>query len=428
MPTHEQNRQKVCLICIGKGHRKIPEQLKDLIQTHIFDDFIPHQNKLPCSICTTCRVNISSYRNVDTSKWLPLPQKYDYVQLLKDLERTTSDDVHCCCKLCEVATSSRIDHGNRSLKSGNKKPVGRPALNPKKAKKFKPVSVRLCTRCHGEVRRGISHKCNESEKYKNIQQRLSPKSKERVASTFLREQSNSATSKDISVKNRTRHMNVTVGGIKKIGNNNNQTSHQTLLGIQAKRNMSNNTMMHVAHDLRQGGGDIEPRFERELVNRGKMLSEFFEAKTIKWQVKEKDSDVVINITKQAIICKDVKGLVDYVVRKREVKDVLYRVGIDGGREFIKICLNIIDPSCYDTQRRNKKSYSFNKKHTDSGVKKLLILAVVEDKTEMYENLREMITLLDLNNSLDYFLAADLKVINVVLGIQNHSATYPCAWC
>jgi hypothetical protein len=30
--------------------------------------------------------------------------------------------------------------------------------------------------------------------------------------------------------------------------------------------------------------------------------------------------------------------------------------------------------------------------------------------------------------IDFFVAADMKLINIVIGIQRHGSTYPCAWC
>ena len=32
------------------------------------------------------------------------------------------------------------------------------------------------------------------------------------------------------------------------------------------------------------------------------------------------------------------------------------------------------------------------------------------------------------NKIEFFLAADLKIQNILLGIQTHSSKYPCAYC
>ena len=151
--------------------------------------------------------------------------------------------------------------------------------------------------------------------------------------------------------------------------------------MQVKRNLSDDGMKHIAQDLRQGGGDVEPKFMENLLNRGKMLSGYFGLKVIPWRVKEKDSELYVEVTKQAILCNDVKGLVDYVTRKREVREFMNRIGIDGGQGFFKVCLSIVD-----TSRREIKKGEYK----DSGVKKIFVLAIVQDKCEVYENIREIL--------------------------------------
>ena len=124
------------------------------------------------------------------------------------------------------------------------------------------------------------------------------------------------------------------------------------------------------------------------------------------------------------MCKDVKGFIDYVCQKREVADPLFRVGIDGGQGFVKVCLNIIDTRSLSDVPCSREKGTFK----DSGVKKLFILGIVEDKCEMYENLREILQNLHFKLSKEFCLAGDLKVCNIVAGLQSHSSKYPCTWC
>ena len=62
-------------------------------------------------------------------------------------------------------------------------------------------------------------------------------------------------------------------------------------------------------------------------------------------------------------------------------------------------------------RKNK-----NEGGLDTGVKKLVILALCYNIQENHHNLRVMIELINLNE-LKFVLAADLKLINVVLGLS-----------
>lgn len=64
---------------------------------------------------------------------------------------------------------------------------------------------------------------------------------------------------------------------------------------------------------------------------------------------------------------------------------------------------------------------------DTGVKMLFLLAVVPGIPEKFKNVSQVWNLLQLNN-LKIFVAADLKMINILLGLMGHSSTYPCPYC
>ena len=61
------------------------------------------------------------------------------------------------------------------------------------------------------------------------------------------------------------------------------------------------------------------------------------------------------------------------------------------------------------------------------MKELALLAIVEDIPENYYNLSIIWERVDLN-SLKMFLASDLKLSNLSLGIQSHGSTYPSHMC
>ena len=427
-PNHEQCRHRVCVVCLEKATKPygatkqfctISPRLKELLAVHVFDQYLENENILPCAICVTCRIILRSRSNPDPSKWRPILRKCDHAQLVAKLELLTEDvktSTVCTCDICHKAKLTGIV----------KKKVGRPSTSEKK---IKPITLPRCSKCHGIRKRGTSHKCNDVQKYKHIEELLSPKSQEHVSSTFIRQKSKTEPSKSESMllKTRGRPMSVSVKGIHKLESPKQKIPHKTLLDIQVKGNFSDRATMMIAHGFRQGGGDVEPTFERALINRGKELSDFFEPRVIPWcyrEKREKGSDVILHVTKQAIFCKDVKGFVDYVCQKREVADAFFRPGIDGGKGFVKVCLNVIDKSLTSHVGSSRKK----DKYKDSGVKKIFILAVVEDKCEMYENLREILQHLHLHISKEWCLAGDLKVCNIIVGIGSHTSKYPCTWC
>ena len=66
---------------------------------------------------------------------------------------------------------------------------------------------------------------------------------------------------------------------------------------------------------------------------------------------------------------------------------------------------------------------------DSGVKKVFVIAICPDVQENYQNFKKLWWRVGLNNlKYQFTIATDLKLINILLGLQNHSSMHPCAWC
>jgi hypothetical protein len=85
-------------------------------------------------------------------------------------------------------------------------------------------------------------------------------------------------------------------------------------------------------------------------------------------------------TRSVVFCTDVSGLVDYVLARRrmDVGSFLLKIGIDGGRGFFKICMTIVRTAGQpDSDRRGARGCDGGSRFVEGGVKRLLILAVVE---------------------------------------------------
>ena len=67
-----------------------------------------------------------------------------------------------------------------------------------------------------------------------------------------------------------------------------------------------------------------------------------------------------------------------------------------------------------------------------GGSKIIILAIVENVSEGYHNLKTIIDLINLStlqsSSNNFKYAFDMKLANVFFGIGTASSTYPCSWC
>ena len=55
------------------------------------------------------------------------------------------------------------------------------------------------------------------------------------------------------------------------------------------------------------------------------------------------------------------------------------------------------------------------------------MALVEKLPERYENVETLMNLLEIDD-LSFYICCDLKLQNVIVGINAHGSTYPCAYC
>ena len=87
------------------------------------------------------------------------------------------------------------------------------------------------------------------------------------------------------------------------------------------------------------------------------------------EIKDKPTE---HFDKHVVLCNDLDGLIDKVIRCRNLHEdnTLICIGIDGGGGFLKICLSI-----FDLNEPSSSTKTLAKKFKDSGVKKVFIIAV-----------------------------------------------------
>ena len=126
---------------------------------------------------------------------------------------------------------------------------------------------------------------------------------------------------------------------------------------------------------------------------------------------------VETITRDVVVVKDVAKMVQYAVEQRgmDEKRTVVRISIDGGGGSLKILGSIF----HENEEMDGGLLT--------GVNKVLILGYTEELQETWHNLRILLELLKLD-TVKYRLAADLKLINILLGISSHSGKYACFVC
>lgn len=143
--------------------------------------------------------------------------------------------------------------------------------------------------------------------------------------------------------------------------------------------------------------------------------------------------------KRYVIWADAEALLDEVIDRRELcGKYTVKLMADGGQGFFKISLTIqpeSDPDeCeFNTQTCTPKRTLYAEGGTVgqepklSSVHRLIILCLVPDIKESYDNLKILFDLTKVNN-IPFKFASDIKVLLLVNGQQTASASFPCPYC
>lgn len=107
------------------------------------------------------------------------------------------------------------------------------------------------------------------------------------------------------------------------------------------------------------------------------------------------------------------------------------LGLDSGGGFFKVCFTVhsADEDADDAKLNSpsKKKSAVGKKYKNSGVKKVIVLLIVEQVPEKRENIEKLFRLLNIG-SIDHSVVCDCKMQNLILGINAHGGTHCCGYC
>ena len=125
---------------------------------------------------------------------------------------------------------------------------------------------------------------------------------------------------------------------------------------------------------------------------------------------------------------DVHGLVHGVVNVRDYQmedgeEPLLRLGLDGGQGFFKVCINVMK-----SVQEFEEAKTFTSDAKEGSVKGLFVLTIVPDIEELYQNVKICLDSIEGLKDLPYVVATDLKLANVLAGLQSHGAQHPCSYC
>ena len=134
----------------------------------------------------------------------------------------------------------------------------------------------------------------------------------------------------------------------------------------------------------------------------------------------------VKVERDLTILKNPRCFISRLIQERGQyePDIMHRVSADGGDKSVKVIMNSFDKhqDLEVTFPRVEK-----KGNLCSGVNRSIVLAYCEDLEENYTNMRMIMELLQIDE-LDFVVATDLKLLNILLGLSGHGGKYACVYC
>uniref|UniRef100_A0A1I8I002 PPM-type phosphatase domain-containing protein n=1 Tax=Macrostomum lignano TaxID=282301 RepID=A0A1I8I002_9PLAT len=183
--------------------------------------------------------------------------------------------------------------------------------------------------------------------------------------------------------------------------------------------------LRAAQVIREASGSkkaVQSGLKEFLFAEGQSVTKFFTAEQWQFFRKQPNGQEYV-IERSVVFCRDVYAFLAHVSNSRGTAEMHQRVklAIDRGGNSLKVCISVTvdDRGCTSSAQFNR--------FMDSGVKKILILALVEDVKECYQNVSVLMATIDIS-SINFTLACDFKLANITSGIQSHSSSHPCLYC
>ena len=326
--THEENRNRVCIVCFEKAKYDVTNVIVERIKKYFIENYSLDDSVLPKGICSKCRndlLEISQGKKDITV----LPDTHDFSSLFPfvRLTATRQDPFPVChCQMCDVARCKGTDVPKR-------KP-GRPSSLEQKPFIPRQSIVKICTSCYSTINRGLSHSCNVSTLRNNVSEIVTTedqRSKDLIAGKLIHEKF-SESYQDDQISFATRGPNpIKISMNKKKSNREPEFHSSALNDLQISLGASNVAMKSIICPfIRKTTGrySVEGNCQQYFIDRDNQLSDFFTSSEI---TVDDDSKLPV------VFCKDVILFIDHIIQARGLDQtkVSMKIGADTGAGFSK---------------------------------------------------------------------------------------------
>ena len=192
-------------------------------------------------------------------------------------------------------------------------------------------------------------------------------------------------------------------------------------------NISNRNIVRTLSILRKKlpKEQFKANLRKVLQQRSNLLDDMFETEFVS-VVDAKGDEISMPVTSS----KHLSTLIQLVCEKRGYSedDVKLAVGVDGGQGKLIATLAVMPKNEKDKQgRMSEKEVKDRSKSTST--KRCLVVARVDNVPENYTNVKVLMNKIKLDElRKDFCVIADLKLIDIMTGIQSTSSIHSCPYC
>ena len=405
---HSACRDKKCLICFSRADRSLKTNLG--LQKSIEDyfkislssgNFDLNEGHVPTGICDPCRLKLGRGASLELC----------HTNFLFIGEFSLGTD--CECLICQQSKSKA-----NILKKSRKQ-----------IKKGKSLSSsERCNRCMSIIRPGRSHNCTPATLANNLcnivnsSENVTAKVGEVVASSVIKRTSTS-TDGTIKLKQAAagRRLPVRLAATTPSPKKQFKVSALALLKFQVENNLGDGAIRNVATFFNRvfGRGTVEPGFQQKLSQYYKFFDSHFVTTTHSFS----SNGHTPTFSKKPLV--HVKSLSDFVLQvlseyNLHPHDFDIKLGIDKGQGFLKFTVTFVPKVNVGD---NEESFAFNKQ----GVNDIFVVASCHGVEETHYNLAIICNMIGLWD-VQFVYSGDLKVINMLAGIQTHACKHPIYAC
>ena len=390
---HDNSRHKVCGLCLNehglKPVRSISAKEESIIQDKVNKCFNLKDEKYCTGICNTCRTQLLRFES-GSSNLLFLSSQFGAD--LPPVTRNNSKD-KCDCIIC---CRAKLFGGQWNAFKKQMKDIRKDAsrLSETATGDHRP----LCPTCLSEIYRGSNHSEEECRKKHTLVENLS-KIDTKLLEDALKAKSSGDNSSS-SVNNNVDDDSSRVWTVK------------DAVVVQKDLNLSTRKRNAMMKFIRLKGNKVEPHI-REIIQAEKaQLSEFYKTSVVEFQSSNGES-----LLKPIAFTDDPNCLLDFVDNERGKTEMVRKVGLDGGKGFLKMMcssISIDDLQPTKKSRVTKADGIVGSDQKQCSGEKIVPLAVAPDVPETYHNIKILLKLCNLEQ-LDLVFTGDLKIYNIMLG-------------